>query len=234
MGDEYQLRRDIDKIYNKTYNYDEDVWNIYTKDEINEKLSDEYYDKGEIDEIVLGDVHLDNYYTKTEINSILSSYATIGYANSRYALINHTHSQYVTREELHNLDIDLTTIELVDYETNPNGVICFDDLGSKYIEKSNTSGLVKNDGTIDTTQYLSSLPSHNHDNRYYTESEVDSALNEKQATLVSGTNIKTINNESLLGSGDIDVLDLIDVDIDMDLMDNGYLKMEANLIERSE
>lgn len=52
MGDEYQLRRDIDKIYDKTYNYDEDIWNIYTKDEINEKLSDEYYNKGEIDEIV--------------------------------------------------------------------------------------------------------------------------------------------------------------------------------------
>ena len=31
------------------------------------------------------------------------------------------------------------------------------------------------------------------------------ALNSKQATLVSGTNIKTINNQSLLGSGNIDI-----------------------------
>lgn len=31
------------------------------------------------------------------------------------------------------------------------------------------------------------------------------ALNGKQATLVSGTNIKTINNQSLLGSGNIDI-----------------------------
>jgi hypothetical protein len=31
------------------------------------------------------------------------------------------------------------------------------------------------------------------------------ALNAKQATLVSGTNIKTINNESLLGSGNITI-----------------------------
>ena len=30
-------------------------------------------------------------------------------------------------------------------------------------------------------------------------------LNGKQDTLVSGTNIKTINNESLLGSGNIDI-----------------------------
>ena len=32
-----------------------------------------------------------------------------------------------------------------------------------YIKLSNTTGLVKNDGSIDTTSYLSSLPSHTHD-----------------------------------------------------------------------
>ena len=46
---------------------------------------------------------------------------------------------------------------------------------------------------------------HNHDDRYYTESEVDTALNNKQDTLVSGTSIKTINNNSLLGSGNISI-----------------------------
>lgn len=46
---------------------------------------------------------------------------------------------------------------------------------------------------------------------YYTKSEtsgateISTALNAKQDTLVSGTNIKTINNESLLGSGNIDI-----------------------------
>ena len=40
---------------------------------------------------------------------------------------------------------------------------------------------------------------------YYTKSEVDIALQGKQATLVSGTNIKTINNSSILGSGNISV-----------------------------
>ena len=33
---------------------------------------------------------------------------------------------------------------------------------TSYIQKSSTSGLVKNDGSIDTTSYLSSLPSHTH------------------------------------------------------------------------
>lgn len=40
---------------------------------------------------------------------------------------------------------------------------------------------------------------------YYTKTEVDTALSGKQETLVSGTNIKTINNESLLGSGNITI-----------------------------
>ena len=39
----------------------------------------------------------------------------------------------------------------------------------------------------------------------YTKTEVDTALGGKQATLVSGTNIKSINNESLLGSGNINI-----------------------------
>ena len=46
---------------------------------------------------------------------------------------------------------------------------------------------------------------------YYTKSEtsgssqISTALNAKQDTLVSGTNIKTINNQSILGSGNIEV-----------------------------
>lgn len=51
--------------------------------------------------------------------------------------------------------------------------------GSNIVKKSSTSGLLKNDGTVDTTSYLSSLPSHTHDDRYYTESEMDGLLNNK-------------------------------------------------------
>lgn len=42
---------------------------------------------------------------------------------------------------------------------------------------------------------------------YYTKQETNTLLNNKQATLVSGTNIKTINNESLLGEGNIDLVE---------------------------
>ena len=40
---------------------------------------------------------------------------------------------------------------------------------------------------------------------YYTKTETNTLLGGKQATLVSGTNIKTINNESILGSGNIEI-----------------------------
>ena len=40
---------------------------------------------------------------------------------------------------------------------------------------------------------------------YYTKQQTDTLLGGKQPTLVSGTNIKTINNESLLGEGNIDI-----------------------------
>lgn len=40
---------------------------------------------------------------------------------------------------------------------------------------------------------------------YYTKTETNTLLNGKQATLQSGSNIKTINNESILGSGNIDI-----------------------------
>lgn len=39
----------------------------------------------------------------------------------------------------------------------------------------------------------------------YLWGKIKSALNTKQNTLVSGTNIKTINNESLLGSGNVSI-----------------------------
>lgn len=40
---------------------------------------------------------------------------------------------------------------------------------------------------------------------YYTKGETDTLLEGKQPTLVSGTNIKTINNESIIGEGNIDI-----------------------------
>lgn len=54
---------------------------------------------------------------------------------------------------------------------------------------------------IDNLEAVTSVPSHTH-----VPSEIvglETSLDSKQATLVSGTSIKTVNGSSLLGSGDL-------------------------------
>lgn len=67
-------------------------------------------------------------------------------------------------------------------------------------------------GTVDpNTFYIITDSTAGDLSNYYTKSEtsgateISTALNAKQDTLVSGTNIKTINNESILGSGNIEI-----------------------------
>lgn len=59
--------------------------------------------------------------------------------------------------------------------------------------------------TSDLTNDSGFLTQHQSLAAYRTSADQDVIDNGKQATLVSGTNIKTINNESLLGSGDITI-----------------------------
>ena len=61
---------------------------------------------------------------------------------------------------------------------------------------SNTYYIITDAQAGDLTQYWTSAQ---------TSSAINQAVSGKQDTLVSGTNIKTINNESLLGSGNIDI-----------------------------
>ena len=130
MSDEYQLRKDVDRIYGDIYTLQGDQLDVYKKDEMDTILHRDYYDKSEVDTKIGqgggGGGDLSNYYTKAEIDGILSSYVTIDYLNTNYALKNHTHSEYIRREEISDLDIDLTTLNLVPYSDNPNGVMCFD------------------------------------------------------------------------------------------------------------
>lgn len=65
---------------------------------------------------------------------------------------------------------------------------------------------------------------------------IDSELAEKQETLVSGTNIKTINNISLLGSGNItisggNIESITDEEIgdlfEEDLLEDRYVSQES-------
>ena len=71
---------------------------------------------------------------------------------------------------------------------------------SNYYTKSETSG---------ATEISTALASKADTATTYTKTEVDNAItaatSTKQDTLVSGTNIKTINNTSILGSGNIEI-----------------------------
>lgn len=58
---------------------------------------------------------------------------------------------------------------------------------------------------LDTTKYISQL-SDGTNTYVIKDAEARTSIANKQDTLVSGTNIKTINSASLLGSGNIDVL----------------------------
>ena len=84
----------------------------------------------------------------------------------------------------------------VDIETNTGKINYLECIGAT---KPDTTGLlVYPDGNINKGIVISL-------GDYYNQSEISNLLSGKQDTLVSGTNIKTINNNSLLGSGNISI-----------------------------
>ncbi len=112
----------------------------------------------------------------------------------------------------------------------PNYVIKDSNAHSHIGSSANANQSVIN-SAIDTALGGKSDVSHNHDDRYYTESEVDTALNGKQNTLVSGTNIKTINNTSLLGTGNINIQGGGSVTIDSTWITGSTNPAESQLIQ---
>lgn len=79
-------------------------------------------------------------------------------------------------------------------------------LSNYYIIKYDSSTPSKTKLLNGNGAYIDGLTSITHiSNNYYNKSYIDTGLSSKQDTLVSGTNIKTINNESILGSGNINI-----------------------------
>ena len=65
---------------------------------------------------------------------------------------------------------------------------------------------------------------------YYTKNEVDTALGGKQATLVSGTNIKTINGNSILGEGNLVIESGSQITVDSELSTTSTNPVENRVI----
>ena len=118
------------------------------------------------------------------------SIMTGGTGSSNWAIGNHSHSGYVSGSKVTSWSSTVSDSNV------PSEKLVKNSLDDK-ISKSSTSGLVKNDGTIDTSSYLTT----------------GSASSTYQPKLTSGTNIKTINNESLLGSGNITIQGGSSVDV---------------------
>lgn len=74
-------------------------------------------------------------------------------------------------------------------------------------------GKVLNDNKIETSAIATSFGSTPSDSKVASEKLIKDSLDAKQATLISGTNIKTVNNNSLLGSGNITIEGGSNVDV---------------------
>ena len=199
---------------------DIDTTNFYTKREVNERIADS---------ITGIENEFGNYYTKTQsdskyqpkgnyLTSIPSGYATESWVENKGYLTS-IPSEYITESELSGKNY-ATKSEI---PTIPTNISSFNN-DSGYITINALSGYATETYVSDNYQpkgnYLTTIPSE-----YITESELqqkdfatnsdvndeigklDSSLSfeigKKQDTLVSGTNIKTINGISLLGSGNI-------------------------------
>lgn len=122
----------------------------------------------------IGDISgaLNNKINKSSTKGLVKNDGSIDTTSYLSSLPSHTHtkSEITNFTHTHSIsDVDTlqtalngkantshthTTSEITDFPVIPDV--------SNYIQKSSTSGLVKNDGSIDTTSYLSSLPNHTH------------------------------------------------------------------------
>lgn len=184
-----------------------------------------------IQDAVLKDVNLSDYYTKQQIDnkgfitSIPSEYVTESELESKGYLTT-IPTEYVTESELEQrLDGIEVNVDLDDYYTKQqidgkgyvtNAELVTKDYASKEYVREEVSKVDLSDyytkGQSDSKyqpkgNYLTSIPAE-----YVTESELSgknyatkTELSDKQNQLVSGSNIKTINGQSILGSGNIEI-----------------------------
>lgn len=167
-----------------------------TENYVNNKISELNID----DYLKIAD--LPDYSVKfTEIDSSISDVSTK--VNNSLSLISNLNTR-VTNNSLKNVDQD-SSIRTINSSVNA-------------IESANyaTQAWVSSQGylnTADKTELETAISSKQDAGDYALKSEIPDVtgfatkteVSAKQDTLVSGTNIKTINNESILGSGNIEI-----------------------------
>ena len=153
----------------------------------------EYVTESELEQRLDGievNVDLDDYYTKQQIDGK-------GYVTSAELVTKDYASKEYVREEVSKVDLsDYYTKEQSDSKYQPKGNY-LTSIPAEYVTETE----------LGSKGYLTSIPAE-----YVTESELSgknyatkTELSGKQNQLVSGSNIKTINGQSILGSGDIEI-----------------------------
>lgn len=144
-------------------------------------------------------------YTKTEVDTALADKANTA--------TTYTKSEVYSKTEIDNLvGTGFSSSSITDVINENEEIIAsaLTDLDARKLDASaytptDLSNYYTKSETSGKTEIQTALAAKANTATTYTKIDVDTALALKQNTLVSGTNIKTINNESILGSGNIDI-----------------------------
>ena len=215
---------------------------------LNNSGENDYYTKEEIDEkldaiIAGGEIDLSNYYKKSEVDNLLNAKADNSELTGKQdTLISGTNIKTINNQSIlggGNIEIQAST-DLSDYYTKEecNSTFATVSQVENKVDKVEGKSLISDEeiarlATVtnydDTAinEQIATLNSSKLDVSTYTTDKANFAtkteLNDKQNVLISGTNIKTINGNSLLGSGDITITGSGDVDLS-----NYYNKTEVD------
>lgn len=153
----------------------------------------------------VGDIDLGNYYNKTEIDTMLQGYAetsdlaSVATSGSYNDL---TNKPSIPAAQIQS-DWNQSDNTSLDYIKN-KPTIPAAQVNANWNETNQSSkAFILNKPTIPAAQVQSNWNESDTNSKAYIQNKPD--LSTKQDTLVSGVNIKTINNESLLGSGNITI-----------------------------
>ena len=218
---------------------------------LNNSGENDYYTKEEIDEkldaiIAGGEIDLSNYYKKSEVDNLLNAKANNSELTGKQdTLISGVNIKTINNQSIlggGNIEIQASTGEtdLSDYYTKEETDSTFATISQmeNKVDKVEGKSLIDDeeiqrlstltnydDSTIN--EQIATFNSSKLDVETYNSDKANFAtkteLNSKQETLISGTNIKTINGNSILGSGDITITGGGDIDLS-----NYYNKTEVD------
>lgn len=152
---------------------------VPAKNEADQDIYEEYlWLESKFEKLGSTDIKIENYYTKNEISEIVEKVTSEVSAEA---------TSRVTADDGLQAKIEQ---EITDRATNDQDII----------DSLNT---FKTEATDSFTDVNSAISSEVND-RKAGISDLESKLAAKQDILVSGTTVKTINGESILGTGDID------------------------------